>query len=277
MKQTKKWVIAATRTLVFTVVLCGASLFTACSNDDNPSSPTKSLSDQLLGKWMISDLDDQPCPTNLKAVITFLSPTEAYGSLSDFYSESWNSHSSATVVIDGNKVTLTAKENEHITHVTKVNIFRITDTDMWLGSDWRVYKDGEEIGGEIWEDEHYERITNDYERDIIGTWEGKVTSTEDDHTDGELHRWEYKADGTYVYYSMVDGNWKAGTDYLSDYFVDGTLLCTRWKKTVDSEEIREWWEIESIKNGKMKWTALRQPDLGSDYTFTATFEMTKVK
>lgn len=36
MKQTKKWVIAATRTLVFTVVLCGASLLTACSNDDNP-------------------------------------------------------------------------------------------------------------------------------------------------------------------------------------------------------------------------------------------------
>ena len=274
MKQTKKWVIAATRTLVFTVVLCGASLFTACSNDDNPSSPTKSLSDQLLGKWMISDLDDQPCPTNLKAVITFLSPTEAYGSLSDFYSESWNSHSSATVVIDGNKVTLTAKENEHITHVTKVDIFRITDTDMWLGSDWRVYKDGEEIGGEIWEDEHYERITNDYEKDIIGTWEGKVTSTEDDHTDGELHRWEYKADGTYVYYSMVDGNWKAGTDYLSDYFVDGTLLCTRWKKTVDSEEIREWWEIESIQNGKMKWKALRMRGNGSYYT--ATFEMTKI-
>ena len=275
MKQTKKWVIAATRTLVFTVVLCGASLFTACSNDDNPSSPTKSLSDQLLGKWMISDLDDQPCPTNLKAVITFLSPTEAYGSLSDFYSESWNSHSSATVVIDGNKVTLTAKENEHITHVTKVDIFRITDTDMWLGSDWRVYKDGEEIGGEIWEDEHYERITNDYEKDIIGTWKGKVTSTEDDHTDGELHRWEYKADGTYVYYSMVDGNWKAGTDYLSDYFVDGTLLCTRWKKTVDSEEIREWWEIESIQDGKMKWKALRMRE--DMTTYIATFEMTKVK
>jgi hypothetical protein len=55
------------------------------------------------------------------------------------------------------------------------------------------------------------------------------------------------------------------------------LLCTRWQKTPDSDEIREWWEIESIQNGKMKWKALRQPDLESDYTFTATFEMTKVK
>jgi len=60
--------------------------------------------------------------------------------------------------------------------------------------------DGEEIGGEVWENERYERIFNDYEQDIVGTWEGMVTSDEDDHTDGELHRWEYKADGTYVYY-----------------------------------------------------------------------------
>ena len=56
--------------------------------------------------------------------------------------------------------------------------------------------DGEEIGGEVWENERYERIFNDYEQDIVGTWEGMVTSDEDDHTDGELHRWEYKADGT---------------------------------------------------------------------------------
>ena len=59
------------------------------------------------------------------------------------------------------------------------------------------------------------------------------------------------ADGTYKYYSKVDGEWKADADYLSDYFVDGILLCIRWKKTSDSEEIREWWEIESIQNGTM--------------------------
>ena len=275
MKQTKNWVLAATRTLAFTMLLCGSSIFTACSsNDDNPV-PEKPLSEKLLGKWMISELDNQPCPTNLKAVITFLSPTEAYGSLSDFYSDSWNSHASAVVTIDGSKVSLTANENEHITHVTKVDISRITDTDMWLSSDWRVYKDGEEIGGESWGNERYERITNDYEKDIIGTWEGKVTSDKDEHTDGELHRWEYKSNGTYVYYSKVDGDWKASTDNLSDYFVDGTLLCTRWKKTSDSEEIREWWEIESIQNGKMKWKALRMRD--DTTTYIATFEMTKVE
>ena len=45
--------------------------------------------------------------------------------------------------------------------------------------------DGEEIGGEVWENKRYERIFNDYEQDIVGTWEGMVTSDEDDHTDGD--------------------------------------------------------------------------------------------
>lgn len=276
MKQTKDWVLAATRTLVIAMVLCGASVFTACSlHDDNPVVPEKPLSEMLIGKWMVSELDGQPCPTNLKTVITFLSPTVAYGSISDFYSDSWNDHAVATVTIDGSKVSLTANEDEHITHVTNVDITRITDTDMWLSSDWRVYRDGVEIGGEVWGSERYERITDDYEDDIIGTWEGKVTSEEDDHSDGEIHRWEYRADGTFVYYNKVDGDWQSNGDVLNEYFVDGTLLCTRWKATPDSEENREWWEIESIRNGKMKWKALRLRDDLS--TYVATFEMTKVE
>ena len=62
---------------------------------------------------------------------------------------------------------------------------------------------------------------------------------------------------------------------MSDYFVDGILLCTRWKQTADSKELREWWEIESIKDGVMKWKALRMREDGT--TYTATFEMTKVQ
>ena len=60
---------------------------------------------------------------------------------------------------------------------------------------------------------------------------------------------------------------------LSQYFVDGTLLCTRW--VIDDTEYREWWEIASIANGVMKWTALRQNEDGT--TYTATFQMEKVE
>jgi hypothetical protein len=58
---------------------------------------------------------------------------------------------------------------------------------------------------------------------------------------------------------------------LNEYFVDGTLLCTRW---IDNgQENREWWEI-TIDGTRMHWTALRQNPDGT--TFTATFEMEKV-
>ena len=102
-----------------------------------------------------------------------------------------------------------------------------------------------------------------------------ITSEQSEYDDGEPHRWEYKADGTYVYYSLVDGQWTPSSQPMSAYFVDGTLLCCRWKMTDDSDELREWWEVESIKDGVMKWTALRQREDGS--TYTATFQMTKVE
>ena len=237
--------------------------------------PASGLAENIIGKWMVDALNGQPCPTNLKAVITFLSATKAYGSLSDFYSDSWNSHASADVVIDANNVTLTAFENEHTKHVTVADIYSITDKDMRLKSDWKAYTDGEMVINEVYDNERYIRINKDFENDIIGTWEGKVTSAEDEHTDGELHRWEYKADGTYVYYNKVGDEWVNNNDVLAEYFVDGILLCTRWKQTADSKELREWWEIESINDGVMKWTALRMRDDGT--TYTATFQMTKVK
>ena len=267
MKKMLNWVLAAT-------LICGAIVYTSCSsNDDDPVLPD--LSTKLMGKWMVDELDGQKCPTNLKAVITFLSPTKAYGSLSDYYSESWNNHASADVTIKGNEVTLTAYENAHTKHVTIATISSITSQEMILKSDWTVYVDDKVVIHEVYNKERYIRITDDYESAIVGTWEGRVTSAEDEHTDGELHRWEYKADGTYVYYNKVGDEWVNSNDALAEYFVDGTLLCTRWKKTPASEELREWWEIESIQNGKMKWTALRMREDGT--TYTATFEMTKVQ
>jgi hypothetical protein len=236
--------------------------------------PASGLAENIIGKWMVEELNGQPCPTNWKTVLTFVSPTKAYGSLSDFSTPMWNVKVLADVKIDGNKVNVINTDG-NIRQVLDCTILSITDKDLLMSSDWTVYEDGEKIYQEAYGKERYARITADYSQDILGTWEGKVTSSEDEHTDGELHRWEYKADGTYVYYSKENDEWKAGNDVMADYFVDGILLCTRWKKTIDSNELREWWEIESIKDGVMKWKALRMREDGT--TYTATFEMTKVQ
>ena len=236
--------------------------------------PASGLAENIIGKWMVEELNGQPCPTNWKTVLTFVSPTKAYGSLSDFSTPMWNVKVLADVKIDGNKVNVINTDG-NIRQVLDCTILSITDKDLLMSSDWNVYEDGVKIYQEVYGKERYDRITADYSQDILGTWEGKVTSAEDEHTDGELHRWEYKADGTYVYYSKENNEWKAGNDVMADYFVDGILLCTRWKQTADSNELREWWEIESIKDGVMKWKALRMREDGT--TYTATFEMTKVQ
>ena len=261
------------------ILICGASVFTACtSNEDNPApvpQPDINLAEKIIGKWMVAELDGEACPTNLKTVVTFDSPTKAYGSLSDFYSKSWNDEVEADVKIDGNKMLITAKEDDHTTHVLDVTVSSITDKDMVLSSNWSVLVDGKEVYHEAYGKERWERVTKDYEAGFLGMWEGKVTRDLSDETNDELHRWECNAGGTYSFFDLVDNKWVEVPRYLADYFVDGVLLCTRWQDTKDSEEMREWWEIESIKDGVMKATALREREDGS--TYTATFQMTRVE
>ena len=116
------------------------------------------------------------------------------------------------------------------------------------------------------------KVKADYGEAVLGTWQGRCTSEGSEFDDGQEHRWEYKNDGTFVYYVKNENNeWEPSTNTLNEYFVDGTLLCTRW---VDDEgENREWWEI-SIDGNRMNWTALRKKTDGT--TYTAKFEMEKV-
>ena len=87
---------------------------------------------------------------------------------------------------------------------------------------------------------------------------------------------EFFEDGTYNYYRKNDaGEWEAVTTReFQDYFVDGTLLATRWKN-VDEDELREWWEIKSLKDGKMQWKALRENEDGT--TFEQIMDWEKVE
>ena len=54
------------------------------------------------------------------------------------------------------------------------------------------------------------------------------------------------------------------TREFQEYFIDGYLLNTRWKES-GGQESREWWEIKSLKDGKMQWKALRQKEDGTTF------------
>lgn len=261
------WVLAAT------LCICGAIVFTSCSNDNSDNAGSiEGLAEKLVGKWINMEENGQSILTNSKIVFTLTSDLKGSTSYGDL---AWHDHAPFEYTLKDNTISWIVQENEftqiHINHT----VTAITDTEMTTKANIQIVINGDvmqEVGPV---EMRHQRLTTDYHDAILGTWEGRITSGQSEYDDGEPHRWEYKADGTYVYYSLVDGQWTPSSQPMSAYFVDGTLLCCRWKMTDDSDELRERWEIESIQDGVMKWTALRQREDGS--TYTATFQMTKVE
>ena len=269
----KNWMLAA-------ILICGASVFTSCTASDNPAQPVEpdlNVAEKIIGKWMLAEMDGLPVPTNQKVVQTFLSATKVTESLSRTnYSDDtdkWHTSLEGTCSIEGSTVTMTFLPEDGVTTTCILNVQSITSTEM-VASTKRTTIDN---GRTVYEQEAKVRMVKvgaDQSQAILGMWEGRMTSEQSEYGDVEDHRWEFLLDGTFNFFRKVDGQWQISDDDYADYFVDGNLLCTRWKNAgAGNEEHREWWEIESIENGVMKWTALRQKEDGT--TYTATFEMKK--
>ncbi len=232
------------------------------------------IEENIIGTWIVTDRNDHTALTNEKGVFTFDSLTKAYISASFETRPKLGSHwidlLEADVDIAGNKVTITWPVNDDTVMVDELTISKITDAEKQGILIVKSIEAGEET---IIREEPIRliKVNVDYRDDIIGTWGGHCTSEGSVFDDGQDHRWEYKADGTYVYYIKDKDDWIPSDNTLNEYFVDGNLLCTRWME--GDKENREWWEI-TIDGDKMNWTALREDENGKP--FTATFEMNKV-
>ena len=254
-------------------VVCGACLFTSCKKDEDNS---LKLEEKIIGKWMVAELNGNAMTTNAKRVYTFVSPTKAYMSASlnarTGTGTHWIEHTEVDVAISGNKVTLTHHPDEHTTLVDELTVTAIDDKELTANVKVIVTVDGtvERTSESVL---RLTKVNVDYRQAILGTWQGHCTSEGSVFDDGEEHRWEYRADGSYVYYRLDGTAWVPYGDDFAEYFVDGNLLCTRWRNSGEETENREWWEI-SIDGSQMHWTALREDANGQ--RFTATFEMSKV-
>ena len=230
------------------------------------------IEENIIGTWILTEKDGQPALTNEKPIFTVVSPTEAYSSIS-FVNDGrapWFSNNQCGVAITGDQLTITAHtENgskiEHQLTITEISSDKFTtNVKSTLPVDTSETVVAESAFTFVKAD--------DLSSAVLGTWEGKCTSDGSVFDDGKEHRWEYKADGTFVFYNKEGDEWVPSDNTLNEYFVAGNLLCMRW---VDNgTENREWWEI-SVKDGKMSWTALRANEDGS--TFTAAFEMAQVE
>jgi hypothetical protein len=239
--------------------------------------PTQAEVEQfILGKWMASEINGEEALTNVKSVYDFESLNKAFISASLNANPElptvWNDKTELNVFIVDNHITLAGPKDEKTNMLEELIVSYIT-ADVMQCVIIHSEINGEDVVTFPALFCTFKKVDKDYSQAIIGTWEGQVTSEQDTFGDGLLHRWEYKADGTYVYYVKDGDNWVPSTNTLNEYFVAGKLLCSRWINA--GTEYREWWEIESIEDGMMKWTAMRQNADGT--TFTSTFEMTKVE
>ena len=237
-------------------VICGACLFTSCKKQDDLN-----VKEKIIGKWIVADKGGQPLPTNDKRVYTFVSTTKAYMSASlnsrpDIATQ-WNNQMEVAVAINGNNVNLTSHPDEHTTIVEELTITAISGNVFT--ADFKITSTVD--GNQVLNEEHtvrFVKVTDDYSTAILGLWECQELTGIETYNDANA-RLEFFADGTYNYWRKNDnGEWEAVTNReFQNYFVDGTLLATRWKN-IGEDELREWWEIASLAGNEMQWTALRQ-------------------
>ena len=274
----KNKVLVVICAIIFTV-----TMLAGCGGNDNPAANTDASEvgqediDKLIigSKWMPTEVDGQPMLTNQKLVYNFTSSTTALISGSSNGNESviWSPYTEAEVAISGNEITITSSPTEHMTIEQKDSITSINQNEYTAESTGRIISDGKVVhSSETTSSFRFIKVNEDYSEDIIGTWEGRCTSEGSVFDDGQDHRWEYREDGTYIYYMKDGDSWVPSDNTLNEYFVAGNLLCTRWMSS--DEENREWWEI-TIDTDTMRWTALRTDENGE--TFIASFEMQKVE
>ena len=245
-----------------------AALSSCSKNEDVPSQ--KDIETKIIGRWKSVAFDGVTQLTNGRAVMTYFSDKTATFSMSRFMDElgvyAWSNKIPQIWSVEGNTVYEKCIENS-AAQFKKVVV--IEDNNF----SYVVTRVIEPQSGEStpnWTIDA-QKVTADYSQDIIGMWEGVEMTGEETYGDAN-HRIEYKADGTYVYYDKDGDDWKLSEDVDNEYNVDGDWLASRWRPKAGEDFEYEWWDIVEIKDGTMKWSALREKEDGTRFTTTFTWK-----
>lgn len=250
-----------------------AGLTAACtSNDDNPATPSgpseSVIKEKIVGKWKGATQDGTELTTNVRTVLTFNADGTRTVSTSRFESNTneylFRNKQSGTYAIEGSQLKNYLDTNDGY-DVAIYNIDVIDDSQL------AMTMQNLNLGRKS----VYKRVTADYSEDIIGLWEATEMMGEQTYNDDNA-RLAFLTDGTYKYYRKSEaGEWQlVSTRDVEEYFVDGDFVATRWQEK-GGEMNYEWWDIDEIQDGQMKWSALREREDGT--RFTTTFTWRKVE
>lgn len=269
MKQLFNWMLAA-------ILICGASVFTSCSSNEDkpvvPGEPDLKLAEKLVGKWLYWGYDGQIAETEESSVTTFVmegSTLKAYITQSLKKYDLWVHNQPAEVKIDGNKVTVTMQSG-NTTTVEEMTDIDINDYEFSYTSKFTVYKNGE-VFDDMTYRLHCTKVNDDYSKIILGRWEGTITSDEPGFEPQPFCE-EYFSNGTNVEYEFIDGQWVEVETEYAEYFIDGNLLCTRWKYPGKEEE-RENSIIMSYVDGIL---TVKEVVVSGEHLYTKTNTLKKI-
>ena len=236
-------------------VICGVCLLTSCKKD------VINLKESIVGKWMLTEINGRAITTNEKVVYTFVTPTKAYMSAS-FSNNSnvpnlWSDQREVDVAITGRTMTVTFHSEGNVTAVDELSVTAI-DNSGFTANYKATVTEGSNVVYSRQGTMHFAKLNVNYNEALLGKWECKELTGIETYNDVNA-RLEFSADGTYNYWRKNSANeWEVVTNRVyQNYFLDGKLLATRWKN-IGEDELREWWEIASLINGHMQWTALRE-------------------
>jgi len=209
----------------------------------------------LYGKWRYSAANGEAIPTNRMKIGTYATEDIYYSTWSQppyWYDKfKWN------YVVEGRKIGYVNPEDGDVFYET----VKYLDRDKMVTTDsyWKLHPDMVDSGTC-----EYTHVTKEYSRVIIGLWEGVSMEGEETYGD-EKHRFEYKDDGSYVYYNETsDGKWIPSDNTSNQYVADGDFFASKWCDK-DKVEYREWWIIELCNDTEMSWYALREREDGSRF------------
>ena len=257
-----------------------AGLMTSCATEDNPGKPTgpseSVVKEKIIGKWKGVTQDGVERVTNRRTVMTFFddgSMTYSRAFPSSYMEQyNWENRVPFTYTVSGNIITREGLEADGQMRMTFYEVSAISSSEVEMNLTGYV------LGGQNYSRNMvnlYKRVSADYSEDIIGLWEATEMTGEQTYNDDNA-RLAFLTDGTYKYYRKSEaGEWQlVSTRDVEEYFVDGDFVATRWQEK-GGEMNYEWWDIDEIKDGQMKWSALREREDGT--RFTTTFTWRKVE